>query len=291
MKKPVIGVIGIGRVGSAFIRELTKSGLYIKVILDRNKSKSDRMLEYLRNHDIHASAFLFDLKKCDLIIISVNDDEIQEVCKSLVNESVLKDGSTVVHTSGMVSTRMLNSAKSKGLFTGNIHPILSFPDTESHYPPFDGSWFGIDGDRETIEILTELIKAMGARFIRIKDSNREFYHLAMVFASNYIAALHLVARKILIDKCKIDNETINECLLKLESSVIKNLQIDELGNALSGPIVRGDVTTIKRHINALKGEYPQFLQLYSEMAELISDFLIETPGTDDIGLAEIKKLL
>jgi predicted short-subunit dehydrogenase-like oxidoreductase (DUF2520 family) len=182
-----------------------------------------------------------------IVFLAVPDQAVGEVGAAIAR---LKPSPRVsfVHVSGALGLSALDALRDHPV--GSFHPLQSFPaprDPEA----FRGITVAVDASTPTLmRRLRALARAIGARPRHVDDSQRALYHAAAVFASNYVDAVLGDAVNVLRAAGWTENEAVSG-LLPLTEGTLANVRKRGPVRALTGPIRRGDVETVKRHLEAL----------------------------------------
>lgn len=241
-----IGFIGAGRVGVSLgkyfsIHKLKLSGYYSK-----NLNSAKKAARFTN------SFFYSELKtliqSCNVIFITTPDDVIPQIW-SEIKEYNLKD-KIICHTSGSLSSSIFFSINTLGAFGYSIHPMGVFFDKFTTYKSLDKIYFSIEGDEQYLSALKNVFSGLGNKVILIDKDKKPLYHLASVTVSNLVLSLLDIGCKYLVD-CGIDNETALSALMPLIENNINNIKKSGFINALTGPVERMDVDTIKHHLSVI----------------------------------------
>ena len=184
-------------------------------------------------------------RDADLVIVAPPDAVIADVAAALAPS--LRAGSLVLHLSGVCTLGELDKLRGQrpDVAVGSLHPLQSFPSPEVGVTRLPGSWCAVDGPPAVEQIAVSL----GLRPFRIDDSRRVAYHAAATVASNHLVALMgQVAR--LAEAAGVPPAA----LLPLVRSTLDNVDACGPAGALTGPIRRGDVDTVARHLGALPAD-------------------------------------
>jgi len=169
-----------------------------------------------------------------------------------------------VHTSGVYSADILQALKKKGAQTGSMHPVQTFP---AYQKPaklrarMKGIYFGIDGYNGALPRIEKLVEEFEAHPVIISKELRPLYHTACVFASNYLTVFLNVVNQLAL-KLNLKASWM-EVFGPLMTASMENVITASAAEALTGPIVRGDLTTLDLHLKILAEHAPQFLPLYT----------------------------
>lgn len=255
-----IGFIGTGRVGTALAYRFYKAGLRISSAYNRSPEGLKRFLGYVP-----------DAKPCsdpqevlglsDLVFVTTSDDALEGVVRGLAWEG----RHMAVHTSGAHSVEVLSVARERGASVGSFHPCQAFATVEQAIENIPGSVVAIEASDERLKkVLEDLAGSIGCTTAFIPSEGKVLYHAACVFASNYLVALVGIATG-LLESIGVDLKTGTELLLPLIKGTVTNIQNIGLPKCLTGPIARGDIGVIRKHLEALKEVDPETFELYARL--------------------------
>lgn len=175
-----------------------------------------------------------------------------------------------LHTSGVHGPDVLDPLREAGLAVASWHPLTSLaaPSSEA----FRGVAFGVDGDDLAVERARGLAGRLGGRIVRLEPGAHARYHAAAVFASNYVAACLAVAADELV-AATAGRGGLEE-LAPLARAALENALERGFPEGLTGPVERGDVGTVRRHLEALPPDRrPLYRQLARELLAVVQDRL------------------
>lgn len=244
--KYIIGFIGAGKVGFSLGKYFSKAGLEICGYYSKNPSSSIEAAKFT------ASVNFIDLKElvtnCNLLFITTPDDKIKEVWLTL-QKLDLKD-KIICHTSGSFSSNIFSDINTSGAFGYSIHPMFPFSDKLNSYKNLNKAYFSIEGDPYYLQELKTFLETLGNTVILLKASEKALYHLANVTVSNLVLSLLDIGTGYL-EKCNVSKEQALNALFPLIEANINNIKTKGFKAALTGPIERGDIETIKKHLKVL----------------------------------------
>ncbi|HEX5660941.1 MAG TPA: Rossmann-like and DUF2520 domain-containing protein [Polyangiales bacterium] len=226
-----VAIVGRGKVGRAFERALAA---YTPVAVGR---KLPRALDV------------------ELVLLAVPDAQIARVAAEL------EFGGCVLHTAGSRGVEELAALRARGASVGVLHPLLSFASAK-HPPLLHGATFTLFGDRRATQAGRKLARVLGARPL-VLSSPPPAYHAAAALLANGAAALAAHASAML---AQIPQRERERALAGLLASVATNIAQVGLPAALTGPVVRGDVEAVRRHLDALP---PALRKSYARVLPLI----------------------
>jgi predicted short-subunit dehydrogenase-like oxidoreductase (DUF2520 family) len=253
--RPRIGFIGAGRTAFALSRALTDAGYEVSAVSSRAPTSSAELAALLPN----CAAFEHPqgvIDSAGLIFITTPDDAI----RATADELFWRHGIAVVHCSGALSRDVLAAAAANGVETGCLHPLQTFASRDTS-PDLHGTWFAIEADAPLKATLRELVEALGGVPITLRAADRALYHASAVLASNYVVTLLKLATDLWL-RFGYDRTTALEALLPLLRGAAGNLEMLGLPAALTGPVARGDVASVRKHIEALADGAPEVLDAY-----------------------------
>ncbi len=266
-KKYKTSIVGAGKVGSVIGTLLCEKGFPIKSVVDINLKAATQLARRVKCSQISDSLSGIH-NDTQLLFITTPDDVTVTVAKQIAAESCLNfKNLTVIHTSGVHTSGVLSPLKKRGSTTFSLHPIQSFPKNVSIKElnkSIRGIYFGIEGDKKKIILASHLVSLLGGRSFFLTKSEKPLYHLACVFASNYIITILNVVSEISATlKLK---ENWARVFLPLIITVLENGLTTTPRQALTGPIERGDFKTLKVHMKELKKKLPHISNFYKVLA-------------------------
>jgi len=273
---PKISIIGAGTVGSVLATALFDMGYPIVSVISRTGASAIRLGHSVKCKKI--STQISDIaSNTDIVFITVSDAVIEKIAIDLAKTKNLKFKKLfAVHVSGVHSTDVLEPLRKKGTLVGSIHPIQSFPSSikiSKLQSKLKGIYYGIEGSNESIKKAEEIIANLGGHSIIITKNLKPLYHVACVFASNYMT-MFLNTISELSSSLKL-KASWAEVFGPLMMTTMENVIQTSPSSALTGPIVRGDMDTLDLHLNTLNEYAPQFLPIYTiggiEVARLAKD--------------------
>lgn len=267
---------GIGIAGAAFRAGLGSAGVW-----SRSSGREDRPRpEDYGQMTIPWSAVA--APGAEILIIAVRDDVIAALASRLAEDAAgLRDsGTVVVHLSGSLDRSALEALSAVGVATAALHPMRSFPRPD---PGLDlsGTWFARERGGEGAERIATLVAALGGRLLEIDGAGKGAHHLACVLASNALNVL-LEAVDHLRREAGADEEA-RAAYAALARQAVASWR--ELGPAaLTGPWLRDDVGTLRRHLELAAGR-PELLALYLSLARSALAGRPDLPGLEGVRAA------
>jgi predicted short-subunit dehydrogenase-like oxidoreductase (DUF2520 family) len=258
---PFVGIVGAGAVGTALGAALHRAGWPVVAVASRDEARRARFRELVPTARGFAEAAPV-LDEAELIILAVPDDAIP----GLAGELRLYGGQALVHTSGVLGAEALEPARAAGTQIGAFHPLVAFADTERAIAALRGATVAIEGDDQLATLLAHMAEALGATAVRLAPGSKAAYHAAAVLsAGGFVALLDAIAE--LGAAAGLDEEGALAIYGGLIEQTLSNARALGIRAALTGPMTRGDVGTLERHLDALARLAPGVLPLYRAAAE------------------------
>ncbi len=270
LKNSRVYVIGAGSVGSALAVALRRCGVRIEGVFSRRAISADLLKKKVRAKVSGTFAEIsfgekFSDTESGIVIIAVPDDAVTDVARQIA--LLHRDYRSFVffHTSGTLASTALEPLRKRGAAVGSFHPLQTFLKKNGETASFKGIWIAVEGDRRAREVGKFLAKKIGARLFSVDSQLKKFYHIAAVFASNYFVTL-LSAVETLGAQAKLPKRKIIEIFEPLIIQTLNNVKQYGAASALTGPIKRGDIRTIQKHLEALSGKKNRhILTLYAAL--------------------------
>jgi predicted short-subunit dehydrogenase-like oxidoreductase (DUF2520 family) len=246
---PRVFVLGAGRAGKGLARALLASGVDVAGLHGRRAESSVAPL-------LAVTAGEFPPTLCDagVVLVAVQDGALDAALGELLASRRLAPGAVVLHASGSAEAAGPGQAlRDAGHGFGTFHPLVPLSDAARAPAMLRGAWVGIDGDARARDSATALAAALGAHTIAIPDGAKARYHAAAVFASNFPVVLAAIAARLMAD-VGVDPEAARGAVERLLALAAANVAGRDPAAALTGPVVRGDAVTVRRHLAALAGD-------------------------------------
>lgn len=247
-----LSIIGGGHVGRVFGRlfaTIPAGGLQAQDVLTRSIASARGAADFIGADTFRPIADYAQLRRADVYLLAVGDDQIAPACAALAAAAPLRDA-IVFHCSGALPSSHLSAASAAGAHVASVHPIRSFADPVAVAAQFGGTFCGVEGDAAALAVLTPALTAIGARPVPIDAAAKTVYHAAAVFASNYLVTV-LDAALRAYQAAGIPEPLAREMAQPLASEAMANVFRLGAAAALSGPIARGDLATVERQRRAV----------------------------------------
>jgi predicted short-subunit dehydrogenase-like oxidoreductase (DUF2520 family) len=281
-----IGIIGAGVVGTAVGVVLSQKDYEITGVYDIKSESTKQLVErigctaYTSPQEVSRSA--------DILIITTSDTAIQDVVDNLAETKAFYEGQIIVHMSGAQSSEILDRAREFGALVLSVHPLQSFASPERAIELLPGSIFSIEGDKDAYEFGVCIVENLGGEYFFIERKAKPLYHAGACVVSNYLVTIIDFGIK-LLESTGIPRQMATKALMPLINGTIKNIENIGIPRALTGPIARGDLGTIVKHLDCLEEMAPELSKLYSWLGFFTAPVAVEKGTIDAQLMKEFQK--
>jgi len=260
-----IGVVGAGRVGAVLAAALRAAGHEISAVAGESAASRTRIETLLPG--IHVDKPTAVSRSCDLLLLTVPDDMLANVVTMLAASGAIRPGQRVVHTSGKHGLAVLAPAVEAGAEVLAMHPAMTFTGTDVDLARLPGCVFGVTATASTRPLAEGLVADLGGRVVWVAEEHRTLYHAGLAHGANHLVTLVSQAMDLLRASGASDPAGI---LRPLMNAALDNA-LSYGDAALTGPIVRGDVETVRAHLAEIAVAAPSTLESYVAMARATAD--------------------
>ena len=259
-----IAIVGAGRLGTSLAYALSKKGFVIKALSCRSKASADESREKIgqgtaTTDNVRAAS------QGEVVFLTVPDDDIEPTAHKLAASPLDWEEKVVFHCSGLLTSLVLDPLRSKGASTASIHPCFPFPRKQSDQNLFQNIFFALEGDDLAVDEAKDIVHMIGGSHFVIHPENKSCYHIACSMVSNMSVALFFTALS-LLSTCGLEEDEAKKVLWPLLEGTLHNVNKIDIFDALTGPVTRGDLTTIKKHLEELK-KFPKARRIYIDLAK------------------------
>lgn len=254
-----IGLIGCGRVGVTLFRLLKKNNTIVGVhdIRKQRERSAATLLRMRHNPSYHEL-----VKQSEAVFLATPDDEILRAYAKMREH--VSGPKCIFHFSGILPADIIPATPK--VYRASVHPFATFPEIAAragnrHYH------ISLEGDPPAIKAARAIFGARYFTLKRIRRQDKILYHLTGVFSSNLLVAL-IAAACHLAGKIGWTEKEIRRLIFPIIEQTIGNVKRDGIEKALSGPLARGDVLTIEKHLRALRKDKTLF-NVYKDLSFLL----------------------
>jgi len=263
MKKKIV-FIGAGKVAWHLSCALSKKGYPISGIASRKKLSAKKLADKFNTAWSDKPEEI--VKDADIIFITTPDAEVRGVVQNLCSRRVIKRKQLVIHTSGVLGVREIKCVEKFGALALSMHPGFPFSSKSYKKDELRGVFFVLEGSKKAVRIGKEIVHKLGARSLMIEEKSKAIYHLALIFASNFFVGVEDMSVE-LLQKCGIRKNNALKLLQTLVQATEKNIFEKGTLNALTGPVERGDIETIEKHLKLLVKQKRSYDKTYREISK------------------------
>ena len=272
-KKPSIAIVGPGRLGTLLAGALSAAGYGLDEIISRSKQSTIGHMRSVRSSGARLNA--------DLIWFCVPDREVAHAARQLAGQGRWK-GKLVFHSSGVLTSDELDVLRRQGASVASVHPLMTF--VRRSQVSMRGIPFGIEGDPAAVRAARRIVHDLGGEAFSVRKRDKVLYHAWGTFTSPLLIAL-LVAAEQVARSAGVSPAGARKKALPILRKTLENYAAFGPAQSFSGPIVRGDVGTVRGHLRALK-KVPELREVYAALARVA---LCHLPSEDRRGLEKVLK--
>jgi len=250
-EKEKIAIIGAGKIAYSLTNALVKSNFNIQSVFSKNQKSAEDLAEIfgIKNFSNDLNDISEDI---NIFFLTIPDNQIQNTARQISELKINFNGKLFVHFSGALSSDELEVLKEKGSDTASFHIMQSFP--SKRVVNFNNLTAAIESDSKIAEkYLFGLSEKINLKPFQLLKEDKINYHLSGVFSSNLFVG-NLFSASEVMNLNNSNYPEFNQLNLPIVKTTIDNIKKNGLDNSLSGPLQRGEVEVIKKHIENLKSK-------------------------------------
>lgn len=253
------GFIGAGKVGFSLGKYLKENNIDISGYYSKSQHSSKEAAIFTNTRQYNNLEDL--IKNSDAIFITTPDNQIADVWNEIKKLPIKEK--LICHCSGSISSEVFSNINNNGAYGYSIHPMFAISDKYNSYKNLSQAFITIEGHEKYIENLRILFLHLGNDVAIIKKENKILYHAASVTVSNLV--LGLINNSInYLEECGFTQEMAIKALYPLIENNLRNVKERGAVNSLTGPIERGDLSTVINHLNVIPEEDKELYRLLSK---------------------------
>jgi predicted short-subunit dehydrogenase-like oxidoreductase (DUF2520 family) len=296
--KPTIAIVGAGNLAGALAVSLRAAGYRIDQIVAREsarKSSQSSSLQRARRlaREVGASAVVGEKAqiRAEVVWFCVPDAAIADAAAALAGAAMTGaattgsanwSGKVALHSSGALTSDELETLRRLGAEVASVHPLMTF--VQGSRPSLAGVPFAVEGTPKAVRVARAMVRKLRGRAINIRKEQKNAYHAWGMFVSPLLTAL-LAAGERVAGAAGVGGNAARERMLPILRQTLANYARLGAAGAFSGPIVRGDLATVEKHLNVLR-EVPGAREIYVALARAA---LRDLPAKNRAGLEKILK--
>lgn len=281
-----IGFVGAGRAGCSLGKYFTTKAAQADVTVTGYNSIVEEEARWAARF---TGSSVFEriedvIAASDAIILSTPDGAIKKVWNTIDKKNLT--GKMICHLSGSLSSDVFSGIDTYGGYAISIHPMFAFSNKDSVYQQLDSVSFTLEGHPYAVNIWQQLLDALGNRSVVIDQAKKPKYHAAASILSNQVIAV-LATGYELLEECGFSEQEARNFSAALVRDNVEHVIADGCVSALTGPIERGDVGTVKKHLQELNDTQKEMYRVCgSKLLELAG---CKNPQTDYAALKSVLK--
>ena len=282
-----VGVVGAGRVGAPLGAALAVAGHTVVAasgVSEASVTRIEALLPGAQRTDPESV-----VRAADLVLLTVPDDALADLVAGLAAVGAWRPGQIVIHTSGVQGLDALAPAAAVGALGLAIHPAMTFTGTSLDLQRIQQAHFAVTAPPAMLAVAQALVVEMGGEAVVVADDRRVAYHAALVHGANHVATAVAQASALLAEAGVEEPAAV---LQPLVLASVDGALADAPGSmaSLTGPVVRGDVGTVRAHLAAIDGSGAMDAA-YRAMARATADLAHASGRLKDAAYAEVMDVL
>ncbi|HHC08970.1 MAG TPA: DUF2520 domain-containing protein [Actinobacteria bacterium] len=253
-----IVIVGPGRAGGALGIAASEAGHRVVAVAGRDPHRTEALAERLGAAPRRLDA---PLGPAELLVLAVRDDAIRPVAAAVDASGI----PAAVHLSGARPVVDLEPLADRGVAVGVFHPLQTLPDPETGAAALAGAWAAITAVDPLADVLEGLARDLGMRPFHLADDHRVLYHAGAAAAANAVVAALAVAARLFARA-----EVPFVAARPLVETVVANAFDLGPARALTGPVARGDVATVRAQLAAVAEGAPETVPAFAALVEAVA---------------------
>jgi predicted short-subunit dehydrogenase-like oxidoreductase (DUF2520 family) len=267
--RPAVAIVGAGSVAQALGRSMVTGGERVVALASRTLPRAEQAARFIGGDAspvpvVHLSELP---GLASHVLIAVADEGIRPVAETLASAGMASG--VALHTCGARGPEALQPLRSAGVACGLLHPLQTLMTPSQGVESLGLATFAVSGDTAATAWAAEIARVVTharTRVLRIDADRLPYYHAGAVMASNAIVAV-LDAAAHLLTQAGVERSAALGALGPLARTTLANALENGPEAALTGPVARGDATTVAAHKRALQNAAPSVAALYDAASE------------------------
>jgi len=257
-----VAVLGPGRVGTTLALALPEPAYEVVAVAGRSPGSVAAFR--VRVPGAAALSAAEAARAADLVLVTVGDDELVGLVRAVAAADGVAEGSRWVHTAGGYGHEVLEPAALAGAAAAACHPAQTFPDVDTALAGLPGSSWAVTAAEADLRWARVLVTDLRGSPVTVGSANRTLYHAGLAVGANATVSVVTLARDLLLGAGVRDPAAFLGPLVTTSASGA----VTRGAAALTGPVRRGDVGTLDRHLHELADVLPEALEPYVALARL-----------------------
>jgi predicted short-subunit dehydrogenase-like oxidoreductase (DUF2520 family) len=257
-------------------------------ILNRSRASSEAAVALIGRGRVAGS--LEEMGGADLWLIGTGDGQIADVARQLAAARGDLSGTLAFHLAGRFGLDVLEPLARAGARVAALHPVRSLTNAPVTVADFAGTACVVEGEPAALAGLESLVRAIEGLWLPVQGVNRGLYHAAVSVISNVTKGVAWKAQNWL-EHAGLPADTAGTVTYQLLYTTMEDLARVGARNSITGPIVRGDTTTIEAHLEALASFPPNDVEVYRVLIRTVLELAQERGDLDTATLRRFEQLL
>lgn len=280
-----IGFIGAGRLGIALAWSFAQHGLRVTAVASMIAADADRLAAAITGCTVLSDGQQV-IDQCDVVFVTTPDGAIAATC----SQFRWRPGMAAVHCSGVTDVSALDHAAHAGAMTGGFHPMQTFGDPAAAVRSLPGCTITIEAREPLNAALVAIAERLECRVNRLPPGMRGRYHAAAGYTSQFINALFAEAATIWQSWGATEEDAVR-ALLPLARGTLASIESAGLAEGMPGPVSRGDVGSIEKHVAALTPLGPEVMEFYRVVCDRTIPLGMQRGAIDADAAARLREIL
>ena len=284
-----INIVGCGRAAGSLARLWVQGGSAIPGnIVNRSEESSRNAVRKIAAGKAVES--IAQMGAADFWLIGSNDDQITVVAQHLAESHPDLHGALVFHLAGRFGLDVLEPLIHCNAHLAALHPVRSLSDAQLTLEGFAGTACVAEGSESALAALKPLVTSIGGHWLPVAGIDRGLYHASVSIISNITKAVAWKAQK-WQQKAGLPAATATAVTHQLLQSTMVDLFQSGARQSITGPVVRGDTSTIEAHLEAVRSTHPEDVDVYRVLARTVLELAQERGDLDASTLQRFEALL
>jgi predicted short-subunit dehydrogenase-like oxidoreductase (DUF2520 family) len=277
-RNPTTFIVGAGPVATALAGALRLGGVPVLGLWARRAAPA-RLAGSVAGVAAFSSAPPDLLLETEVVILAVRDQVITEVAQMLLGTGLINTRHVLLHCAGAASAReLLGPVADRVAGIGTLHPLSAIADGKISMRALKGTVFGVEGDDAGRTTAGKLVAAISGIVLPLDGTQMASYHAAAALASNYLVAAIDAAAAVLAST-GVAPDKAAQALIPLAEGALRNIAAHGTTGGLTGPVRRGDLATVTRHLEAIR-DRPVLAEIYRVLARRAVEIASRIDGRD-----------
>ena len=279
-----IGFVGAGRLGKALAWSLARAGLSVTAVASVTLTSARALAAPIPGCVTTEAQVVVD--GCDLVYITTPDGAIATTTAALRWRS----GMAAVHCSGVTEVDALRAARDQGAGIGGFHPMQTFGDPAAAVASLPGSTITIEAEEPLNATLVALVGQLDCRVNRLPPGMRARYHASAGFTSQFINALFAEAARVWESWGATEAEAL-QAMLPMARGTLASIESAGIAQGMPGPVSRGDVGSVEKHVAALAALSAHSLDFYRTLCASTIPLAVERGSINQATAHRLREIL